>query len=219
MTSVVRAFSILGLALVVGLIHSWLVPISIAAEGNDAAAQQRLNSLIDERQDQAQPDPSGSNHADLSDPQNTDPSHAAEGEVVSDPAIHLTLAQTQALFERHVQSLTGEVIIIDARDADGAYEDGHIWGAEFITTDMVLQNLPLVFTGVTMTTQDRLFMVTPEQTIVIYCTGGDCDESENLRIRLVNDLLLENVWIFEAGYPAWIEAGLPIATGSTPFGD
>ena len=39
MTSVVRAFSILGLALVVGLTHSWWVPISIAAEGNEQTAQ------------------------------------------------------------------------------------------------------------------------------------------------------------------------------------
>lgn len=222
MTSVVRAFSILGLALVVGLIHSWLVPISIAAEGNEQTAQERIDRMQGD---------SGNGDDPAGQVESTDPGDPANGsgngeprggepsaDAVTDPKIHLSLSQFRMLYERHVKQMTGEVVLIDARGTEGVYEQAHIWGAEHITADIFLENLTIVYSGASMSAQDRMRMILRDQWVIIYCGGGDCDESENLRTLLVNSFGLENVWIFEAGYPAWEDAGLPTAQGSSPFG-
>ncbi len=229
MTSVARAFSILGLALVAGLIHSWVTPISIAAEGNAKAAAEKLA--------ESQTNAGDANPEQSADPNQerlpvTDPGSgsddppvdqapgggAIDPDQVTDPTLHLSLNQLRTLFEQHIQAQTGEVVLIDARGQEGAYEAGHILGAEHITTDIFWDNLEVIYFGAPMPAQERMQMVAPDQWVVIYCGGGDCDESENLRTLLVDSFGLENVWIFEAGYPAWEEAGLPTAEGSTPFG-
>lgn len=54
--------------------------------------------------------------------------------------------------------------------------------------------------------------------IVIYCTGGNCEDS----IFLANDLVYQHgiapevLHIFEGGINAWREAGLPLNTGAKP---
>ena len=49
-----------------------------------------------------------------------------------------------------------------------------------------------------------------ETPIVTYCSGGDCTLSLDLGDFLFYKLGYENVFIFEGGYPHWIEKNLPI---------
>ncbi len=222
MTSVMRAFSIIGVAMVAALVHSWLVGITIAAEGNEKTAQERFEEL----------DGSG-NGADLVDPvgqdpdpiDQTDPAQGTGGPVVgdpnavSDPSLHIPLSLVRKIYADHIEQMTGEALLIDARGTEGVYEQGHIWGAEHITTDILMDDHPVSYAGVPMGAQERMALVSPDQWVIIYCGGGDCDESENLRTLLVDSFGLTNVWIFEAGYPGLEKAGLQTIGGSTPFGE
>ncbi len=225
MTSVVRAFSILGLALVVGLIHSWVVPITIAAEANEKTAQQRIE---EQRNTDNSDEPNGqAGSTDPSDPLDpvVDPGGGAPDsdepdlDAVTDPKLHIPLSVVLELYRDHVEQLTGEVVLIDARGAEGLYEQGHISGAEHMTYDTIHDNQAVSYSGVSMLAQERMAMVLPDQWVIIYCGGGDCDESENVRNLLIDGFGLTNAWIFEAGYPALEQAGLPTVEGSTPFGE
>jgi len=54
--------------------------------------------------------------------------------------------------------------------------------------------------------------VFPEDPIVIYCTGGDCDASHNTAARL-QQAGFTNLIIMTAGYDDWRAAGLPTEGG------
>jgi rhodanese-related sulfurtransferase len=51
--------------------------------------------------------------------------------------------------------------------------------------------------------------------IVVYCSGGDCEDSHMLaeKLYLVG---FDNVLIYTDGYPDWIRRGLPVTKGSEP---
>ena len=44
---------------------------------------------------------------------------------------------------------------------------------------------------------------------IIYCGGGECSLSIDLADLLYNEKLLDNVLIFEGGWPQWRDAGYP----------
>jgi rhodanese-related sulfurtransferase len=96
------------------------------------------------------------------------------------------------------------VVVLDARSA-AHYEEGHIPGAYLLDhyhqDDHMDALLPLL--------QDAPM-------IVVYCTGGDCEDS----IFLCNDLVRtygiyqEALYIFEGGITAWEEQGAPLQEGA-----
>jgi rhodanese-related sulfurtransferase len=51
--------------------------------------------------------------------------------------------------------------------------------------------------------------------LVIYCNGGDCEDSNLLAERLTR-LGYRNLWIYREGYPAWVQQGRPTAKGAQP---
>jgi len=55
-------------------------------------------------------------------------------------------------------------------------------------------------------------MLIPEQEIMVYCSGADCDESLQVSKYLVEQGFT-NVVLFESGYESWVEAGLPVEEG------
>ena len=122
----------------------------------------------------------------------------------------ISLDDLRTLYDEHITPNTGLVVLIDARGKEGAYQQGHIVGAEHLTANMLLDGDPRGL--------ELVSMLMPEQTIIVYCGGGDCDESRNLRTLLVNDFGFENVWIFHEGYPALVEAGFPVVSGDSPIG-
>lgn len=96
--------------------------------------------------------------------------------------------------------LAGGALAVDARDPE-SYRQGHISGA---------MNLPL---GETESRLPRLRReAPPERTLVVYCSGYGCTDSFDLAVRLLGSGY-RDVRVFEGGFPAWSDAGLPVAKG------
>lgn len=97
----------------------------------------------------------------------------------------------------------GGIMFVDARN-DAAFEDGHLPGAfqvdhyrleYYLTPDLI----------------DRMMGATQ---IVVYCNGGDCEDS----ILMCDDLMQAGIsydvlYLFEGGWQAWKKGNHPIETG------
>lgn len=128
-----------------------------------------------------------------------DPAPTAPTDDPSQPAelgFYIDVSQAQALYE------AGDAVFADARPLD-QYEEGHIAGAEHLDPDAF-------FGGAE---PDFVYLYPPDQIIVIYCPGGECDASELVSIRL-QERGFSNTHILKPGYPGWVEAGLPTEAGS-----
>ncbi len=117
------------------------------------------------------------------------------------PFDELTLAQVIAIYE-HENTEYGLNLFVDAR-ADDAFQEGHIPGAvqcDFYRLEHYLADL--------------LERVGYAEQIVVYCAGGDCEDSLYVCGELLNaDVPLANILLFKGGWEAWSEAGLPVETG------
>src|SRR5947199_5001821 len=97
-------------------------------------------------------------------------------------------------------------LIIDARRSD-AYERGHVPGARSIAiwerdADAkigALQKEAIPF----------------DQVIVVYCSGGDCQDSKILSEKLAMTGFY-NIYVYKEGFPDWEQRGLPVHRGKTP---
>ncbi len=116
-----------------------------------------------------------------------------------DRPIQLQLSVAKRFFD------AGGALFVDAREPD-EYAEGHIPGAIDLPFDTAATDPARI---AALDTRGR--------PIIVYCGGGTCEVSINLAW-----VLLENghdrVTYFQAGYPGWVEAGYPIATGSTAEG-
>lgn len=109
---------------------------------------------------------------------------------------HITL---RAAFELYEQG----VFFLDARhEAD--FNAGHVEGAFWMPAARVI----------TEEGRNDLSIIEPGGTVVIYCTGGDCDASENTAMRIERMGFSFDIRIMGKGYTDWADAGLP--TGVTP---
>jgi rhodanese-related sulfurtransferase len=93
---------------------------------------------------------------------------------------------------------------LDARNAD-EFDAGHIEGAFLMPSKRVF----------TAEGQEDLASIQLDDTIVIYCVGGDCDASENTMLRLL-DMDYQNILIMKAGYEDWLNAGYPVSMEPAP---
>ena len=96
-----------------------------------------------------------------------------------------------------------DAVFIDARDKE-KYLEGHIKGSinipwESSDNDKI---------------NNQLLDIKYDQDIAIYCSGGDCTLSIDLGEYMFNELSYERVFIFEGGYPSWVENNLPISKGN-----
>jgi rhodanese-related sulfurtransferase len=118
------------------------------------------------------------------------------------PYIEIAFNDVKALHDKHV-------LFLDARRTS-VYEQGHISGARTYSvwesdiddkvqklfaerSDAAAQNLP----------------------IVIYCSGGDCEDSHMLAQKLWG-IQFNNVYVYKDGFPDWQQHGAPIHTGANP---
>ena len=90
-------------------------------------------------------------------------------------------------------------LFIDARDSL-LFEDGHIFGAinihfESNNDDAILEKLDIV---------------SNDDFLIIYCSGDDCDLSEELGNHLFEYLLYSNILLYEGGFPEWKDNEYPI---------
>ena len=115
------------------------------------------------------------------------------------PANHISLAQARELYD------AGMCHFIDAR-TEADFAKGHITGAIFMP--------PSAFFGGKLPDELLNGKLIRAWNVVVYCTGGDCDASENVAIRLKEQGF--NPRIFHEGFDAWKRAGYPTTEGAQP---
>jgi rhodanese-related sulfurtransferase len=97
-------------------------------------------------------------------------------------------------------------LVLDARRTP-VYEEGHVAGARSISvweSDVDERVTALVNEG-----RDTA------QPIVIYCSGGDCEDSHMLAQKLFG-AGFENLLVYHDGFPDWKRRGGAIRTGGSP---
>ena len=102
----------------------------------------------------------------------------------------------------------GSIAFIDARD-EQHYREGHIPGACEFDPYYPEKYFPTV-----------LPVCQAAEQIVIYCNGGDCDDSESAAI-LLRDVGIANrkLFIYTGGIPEWTTNGLPVEIGGRNSGN
>ncbi len=101
---------------------------------------------------------------------------------------------------------SGQWVFIDARD-DEHYQEGHIPSAcqlDHYRPDDYIDELRPIVQSV--------------ERIVLYCNGGNCEDSILAATYLINNegVPYELVYVYEGGFEEWKTKGGPISTGATP---
>jgi len=111
-------------------------------------------------------------------------------------------AAVLALF--HDPKRTQELIVfVDVRN-DALYQAGHVPGAYQLDYYRPESYLPTVLSA----------CGTAEQ-VIVYCTGGDCEDSELAAVMLGQaGVPRDRIFIFPGGYAEWSAQGLPLETGA-----
>jgi rhodanese-related sulfurtransferase len=94
----------------------------------------------------------------------------------------------------------GANVFIDARSA-AVYEDGHIPCAVQVDAYEVADCLDNV-----------LDCISGAEKVIVYCNGGDCEDSVFLCRDLINaDVPYETIYLYPGGCQEWEEKGMPMA--------
>ena len=116
------------------------------------------------------------------------------------------VAQIWRLFHdsRYQQHL---IVFIDARD-DKHYAEGHIPGAFQFDHYHPEKYLESIFP-----------VCQSAEQVVVYCTGGDCEDSEDAAIMLRDaGIANEKLFVYSGGITEWTAKKFPIETGAQPAG-
>lgn len=109
--------------------------------------------------------------------------------------------QVCAMFEDPERE-AGLILFIDARDADN-YNDGHIPGAVQLDHYKLERYLPKV-----------LPLTRYAEKIVVYCNGGDCEDSLFASEDLFEaGVAYEKVFLYTGGIEEWRQMGMPVENG------
>ena len=101
----------------------------------------------------------------------------------------------------------GLVVFIDSRD-DNHYQQGHIPGAWQLDYYRYETYLAAVLPACLVA-----------QEIVVYCNGGDCEDSEFTALLLRDaQIPLDKIWVYGGGMSEWRNKGWPIETGARNSG-
>ena len=100
-------------------------------------------------------------------------------------------------------------LFLDARRTS-VFEQGHIAGARPFSVwesdvDEKVNNL----------FAERSDPTEQDKPIVIYCSGGDCEDSHMLSQKLWG-VQFNNVYVYKDGFPDWQKRGGAVRTGATP---
>ncbi|HEY6928666.1 MAG TPA: rhodanese-like domain-containing protein [Thermoanaerobaculia bacterium] len=100
----------------------------------------------------------------------------------------------------------GDVPFLDARRTS-VYRDGHISGARpFSVWESDIDDKVKAFFD---EGHD------PSGVIVVYCSGGDCEDSHTLGQKLYM-AGFDDVLVYKDGFPDWEKRGLPVTKGDKP---
>ena len=94
---------------------------------------------------------------------------------------------------------SGNTFFVDARDSL-LFVEGHISGAINIHFESHDDDIIL----------EKLDGVANDDFIIIYCSGGNCDLSEELGNHLFEYLSYSNILLYEGGFSEWEENGYPV---------
>jgi rhodanese-related sulfurtransferase len=119
----------------------------------------------------------------------------------------LTTSEVSTLF-RDPRTQQGQIVFVDARNRKH-FEEGHIPGAYEFDHYRPEEYLPTIMP----------VCQTAEQ-IIVYCTGGDCEDSQFAAIFLRDSLGLPNekIFVYVGGIQEWTTGKLPIETGERNSG-
>jgi rhodanese-related sulfurtransferase len=99
------------------------------------------------------------------------------------------------------------VVFVDARD-DQHYQEGHIPGAYQFDHYRPENYLPAVLPA-----------CQNAERIVVYCNGGNCEDSEFAALTLrANGVPSEKLLVYAGGMTEWATNGLPVETGARKSG-
>jgi rhodanese-related sulfurtransferase len=145
--------------------------------------------------------------------QSTSRTNAAGVETAADRGARLRarLAEKGLQLITHVQAVEffndarfaqGLIVFVDARN-DKHYEAGHIPGAHQLDHYRLERYL-----------QDLLPRCLIAESVVIYCNGGECEDSLFAATDLLEvGLPAAKLLIYEGGFNEWKQAGMPVETG------
>jgi rhodanese-related sulfurtransferase len=115
------------------------------------------------------------------------------------PAVDIAPEDAQRLYRR-------KALFLDARRSS-VYAEGHITGARsFPVWEADIGN------RVKELYEESLDQ---KQPVVIYCSGGNCEDSHMLAEKLYM-VGFDNVLIYREGFPDWQKRGLPVSKGAKP---
>lgn len=117
-------------------------------------------------------------------------------DIITGPDI--TIPQAFRLF-------SANTAFVDARRRD-EFEAGHVQNAFWMPADAL--------TGGKRS--EAMDFLVPDQPVVIYCGGGECDASKNVAALLQQGGFTQCL-IMTDGYPGWVAAGHPTATGKGDY--
>jgi rhodanese-related sulfurtransferase len=115
-------------------------------------------------------------------------------------------AQAEILFHdpRHQE---GRIVFVDARDEDH-YQESHIPGAYELDPYHPEKELGTV-----------LPVCQAAEEVVVYCTGGDCEDSDTTAILLRDaGVPVRKLFVYGGGFTEWADAHLPLEVGARNSG-
>lgn len=188
---VTRALAIGFIAVGAGAAHSWLNgPLRDAEPAQTSADNTGAPGEAPQQPGQGEEDTGDASSAasppPVTQPQDP-PAQLPEDQLPED---HVTMAEAFAHWENATATF------IDTRSAS-VFAEGHIAGA---------LNLSLEMTGDPTAVNNVLQWITPEDTLILYCKGGLCDESKNVA-DLLKGAGFNKTLIMGDGYPGWVAAG------------
>ncbi|GAB4384390.1 MAG: hypothetical protein Kow0022_06800 [Phycisphaerales bacterium] len=196
--AVVGALALLGAAVLVGSLHSWITPVVLRPDwsknkGPGAStspqpghAGSSASAKADAADDQAAPDLAISEQVESSDTRigSTD-----------EMGHYIDLSTARQLFDEGA-------LFIDARPRE-EYDRSHVAGAVYLTSE-------LISSGKARETLDGLVQDYGfDYPIVIYCHGGDCDASDNVA-KLLLPMGFHNLRVMKVGFDDWKAAGYEV---------
>ena len=118
------------------------------------------------------------------------------------PYLELTYADVATLHGANA-------LFLDARRTS-IYEQGHIAGARtFSVWESDIDD------KVNKLFEERSDPASQAKPIVVYCSGGDCEDSHMLAQKLWG-IQFNNVYVYKDGFPDWQKHGGAVHTGTTP---
>lgn len=114
----------------------------------------------------------------------------------------LDRAAVLALFQdpKRTQEL---IVFVDVRN-DALYQAGHVPGAYQLDYYRPESYLPTVLSA-----------CSTAEKVIVYCTGGDCEDSELAAVMLGQaGVPRDRIFIFPGGYAEWSAQRLPLETGA-----